>query len=90
MSAQDEQERTEKRKGVVGTTLGAGLEIVGGIVDVGGAILEAGGSVVGGAADAIGSAAGATGEAMSGCAGCLPVVVVALILPITLGGIYLF
>jgi len=86
MALHEEPERQEKREGIIGEVCDTGLEVVGGIIDIGGAVIEAGGSVIGGAADI---AAGA-GEALSGCAGCAPVIILALLLPMGLIGHLIF
>lgn len=90
MTPQQEPEREEKREGVAGEVCETGLEIVGGIVDIGGAIAEGAGGVLSGTLEVVAGAAevmgGVAGEAASGCAGCLPVVLIAVLLPVGLLG----
>jgi hypothetical protein len=85
MSASQDPEREEKREGIIGEVCETGLDIVDGVLGIGGAILETGGSIVGGAAEiaagAVEAVGGVAGEAASGCAGCLPVLIVAILIP---------
>ncbi len=95
MSPHQDPEREEKKESILGDVCETGLEIVDGVLNVTGAVVETTGSVLGGAAEIAGGAVeavgGVAGEAMSGCAGCAPVVVLAFLLPIGLiGGHFIF
>jgi len=89
MSAHQDPEREEKKEGILGEVCETGLEIVDGVLGIGSAILETGGSVVSGAAEIAAGAVEVAGEAASGCAGCLPVVLLAVLVPAGLIGSHL-
>ena len=89
MSAHQDPEREEKKEGILGEVCETGLEIVDGVLGIGSAILETGESIVGGAAEIAAGAVEVAGEAASGCAGCLPVVLLAVLVPAGLIGSHL-
>jgi len=92
----DEEKRNQEAKGeILGYICEVGIEIAESVVEIGAGAARATGSVIGGAIDVAGGAVeavgGAAGDALSGCAGCAPMVALALITPaVLIAGHFLF